>query len=299
MPASINELKIKVWLDHIHDEIRAITSTTKDYSTINTQQFDLHVSILKGENSTTLAPNINDAVRDLVDKCQIKPETSEKYADLLTTIQELLDTISPHNQRIQTKSGMQNFIDSINKAINNKNPEVSLATSLLLPDMCGKIEYPELTSSKRYVKWFDKYLSNIYKADQSWQIKMYERALKMSQFPDSEKSKARVEIQRLRINPYCVFMTGSDCYALRCSLGHEGSDDISEQKVAETIGKFHFITKERNPSHNNKSGSEIQFDVYEFCREILDGVNEWLYDIQDDGVKQSKIEKLIKIIHYS
>ncbi|MBN2771358.1 MAG: hypothetical protein JXR90_11740 [Spirochaetes bacterium] len=61
-------------------------------------------------------------------------------------------------------------------------------------------------SSSRYIEWIDKYM-------------------------DSK---------------YCGMLSGNDCYALRCSILHEGSDDISTQKKKDILDKFYFTTLEED-----------------------------------------------------
>ena len=51
------------------------------------------------------------------------------------------------------------YVDDIYNALSNKLYFSALALSLALPDICGKAEYPdETSSSKRYIEWYDKYL---------------------------------------------------------------------------------------------------------------------------------------------
>ena len=74
---------------------------------------------------------------------------------------------------------------------------VALNSALTLPDVCGKVAYPEVQGKKaKYVKWFDEHIGR------------YER------FPDDGDDDGM---------PY---MSGEIVYALRCSLTHEGNPSI-------------------------------------------------------------------------
>ena len=58
---------------------------------------------------------------------------------------------------------MKNFIKAVEKAIEAKNLYGALFIALTLPDICGKIEFFSIPSSeKRYIKWFNKYMSDKY-----------------------------------------------------------------------------------------------------------------------------------------
>ena len=205
---------------------------------------------------------------------------------------------------------MKKIISSIEKAIENKNPEVALVTALMLPDICGKIEFPRIKNSKpRYRAWYNKYLLKKFVRDNSTFEKMARRSLEMWELMleqgfkhpshciqiETLIAKEKQDLSYYKNNRHFVFMSSLDCYLLRCSISHEGSDEISSE-IMDTVKKFHFHTKEGGLVHNNKKSEGIQFDVYQFCKDILDAVNEWLKDIKNDEIKQTKINELIKIV---
>jgi len=55
---------------------------------------------------------------------------------------------------------MKTFIGSIRLSVANENWYGALIISLILPDICGKIEFPNKSTGKRYSEWFDKYVLN-------------------------------------------------------------------------------------------------------------------------------------------
>lgn len=58
------------------------------------------------------------------------------------------------------------------------------------------------------------------------------------------------------------FLNGGDCYALRCAVLHEGSDDIVEQRAREALERFEFY--EPAPGlrmHCNQIGVRLQLQV--------------------------------------
>jgi hypothetical protein len=89
------------------------------------------------------------------------------------------------------------FIEEINLALDNNLYLVALNTALTLPDICGKAEYPNLTPTARYKKWYSEHIG---------------------QYEINPINKAR------GINmPY---LSGNIVYSLRCSLLHQGNPNI-------------------------------------------------------------------------
>jgi hypothetical protein len=106
---------------------------------------------------------------------------------------------------------MERFVSAIRNSIQSENWYAALFLALAMPDICSKLEQPESgNSGPRYRAWFETYLSPVNTRDIMGQT--------------------------------VVFMSAGDCWALRCSLLHEGSDDIGEQRARETVSRFRFTT---------------------------------------------------------
>lgn len=159
---------------------------------------------------------------------------------------------------------MKNIITAIDKSLKTRNWYSALVLSLTLPDICGKLEEPTKNSSIRYTEWFEKYLGNKYRG----------------------------------------FLSGNDCYALRCSFLHEGSGDIEQQKRREILDKFIFI--ENGPHLNlfkNCHLEDPQFDgkdflqmsVNEFAHDMTDVVNDWFIDVAQNQIIQQRLKSMLKI----
>ena len=163
---------------------------------------------------------------------------------------------------------MNNFIDSLRKALIPENWYAVLFISLTLPDICGKIDEPDKGSKARTINWFNKYLAPIY----------------------------TVKIGPERIEH--IFLTGGDFYALRCAYLHEGSDEIVNQKAQEILHRFKFIqplTPNINIHRNAFNGNILQLQVSEFGKEILNAVEKWLVDISTDADKINKLKNFLNI----
>ncbi|NLI69747.1 MAG: hypothetical protein GX364_02635 [Firmicutes bacterium] len=145
---------------------------------------------------------------------------------------------------------MKSLVESVRKALESENWHGALFIAITLPDICGKIDKENMTSRKRYVNWFDKYLRDTY-------VKRV----------GSEKEEF-------------VFLSGDDLYALRCAMLHEGSTIIDGQSARDVLNNFEFSW---NSSHlnflskNYYSGkNRLVLNVGKFCEEICSGVEKWM-----------------------
>ena len=163
---------------------------------------------------------------------------------------------------------MQHSIAAVRKASSDENPHAALTLALTLPDVCASLESSDgRTTGAKYAAWWDTYLLPTY-------------TIQIGSPPVEH-----------------VFLTGGDCYALRCAVLHQGLDDVSEQNARQVLEKFHFV-QPRNSNvviHRNQAGLALNLQVDIFCEEICQGVEAWLCAI---GARQDvldRIEALMKI----
>jgi hypothetical protein len=159
---------------------------------------------------------------------------------------------------------MDNFLESVRQSLANRNWYAALYLSLTLPDICSRLESDDgKTSSKRYIAWFEKYLADEYKHDQGDGITH-------------------------------VFLSGNDCYALRCAMLHEGWPDITTQRLQETLSKIHFTVV---GSHCIQVDSVLQLDVPQFCSDICLAVTHWMSSFKSNHKdKAYRLEDLV-VVH--
>ncbi|MBA7504750.1 hypothetical protein ES706_03404 [subsurface metagenome] len=106
---------------------------------------------------------------------------------------------------------MKQLIDSVESSIKAENWYAALILTLTLPDIAGKIDNPNSASNSRYAAWFDKYVG--------------------------EKYKAKIGADKVEH----IFLSGNDCYALRCSFLHEGKSEIVHQRARNVLDDFEFV----------------------------------------------------------
>ncbi len=166
---------------------------------------------------------------------------------------------------------MEKILKSIEVSLSNKNYYVALFTSLSLPDICGKIEYPTYKkSSARYIKWYEKYLQNTY-----------------TEKIGSEKKET-------------VFLCGSDIYALRCAYLHEGNDIIISQSARKVLKQIKFVHPDSNrfKPHCTRINNILMLDVDVFCKDIVEAIKKWLRDIAIDEKKEKLLNDLTSIMYF-
>jgi hypothetical protein len=162
---------------------------------------------------------------------------------------------------------MDHLVAAVRQAVADNNPYAALTLALTLPDVCGSLQAPDDGSRKRYVAWWDQYLLPTY---------------------------------TLRIGPAQtthVFLNGDDCYALRCAVLHQGSDDITEQRARQVISRFRFVEPGINDTiyHRNTIDDVLNLDVYFFCEELCQGVEAWLQAVQAHPVVMTRVAALMRI----
>lgn len=156
-----------------------------------------------------------------------------------------------------------NFIDAVTKCLDSRNYYGALTIALILPDVCGKLQSPNETSSVRYCGWARRYLEPRYT-------------------PPLLRGKC--------------FLTAEDTYALRCSLLHEGKTDISEQRIANALRSFVFHEPPKaGMLHCNQVNQTLLLDVAIFSGDICQGAIQWLRDVAGDVQVQERMKTLIEI----
>lgn len=141
------------------------------------------------------------------------------------------------------------YINDIHKSLDNGIYHGALTVALTLPDICSKLQYPDMNTGERYSHWFSKYVKDRY-----------------TYFVGANFEKH-------------IFLDENDAYALRCAFLHQGETNIEKQRARKVLTNFAFI-QPRNGGfiHNNKFNSTLQLQIDIFCLDIVSGVKRWLED---------------------
>ena len=154
----------------------------------------------------------------------------------------------------QSESILQNKISEIRRALNLELYNCALATALTLPDICGKVEFPNEYSRERYTKWFDKYVRDQFTAV-------------ATKLPEE----LEVKYQWLRAD---------ECYALRCAVLHSG--DYKPEKVELSKIYLHAHKREwENYSHIIRDSKYIDAVVIDLCEKLCLAAEEYYNSVED------------------
>lgn len=167
---------------------------------------------------------------------------------------------------------MISFIHAARKAVADKNWYGALSLALTLPDLAASLEDADgKTSGRKFAAWFDVWMPS------------YSQGQVRSAFGKD-----------LQIPP---MMTGNDCYALRCAVLHNGTDDIEEQRARETLRRFNFtFGGEGVEVHRNRNGDVLQLEVGIFASEICDACERWReHFIESEPEAKNREARLIVI----
>lgn len=155
----------------------------------------------------------------------------------------------------------------------------ALALALTIPDICGEHLYPGRKVGHRYKKWFDEYVAVFY-------LEGIEDDATIS----AEKRISDVDNWTTEA-PCRAYFSGQDCYALRCTFLHEGTNDISNEKLSAHQRTIQFRVFE-GPFESDCIGElkehpsglcfdHIDLDLGKFIRCLGLGVEEFLNDHPD------------------
>jgi hypothetical protein len=159
---------------------------------------------------------------------------------------------------------MRDLVLAVRQSIANQNWYSALATTLTLPDIAAKVDGRAGGSAARYASWFGTYLDPVYT------VQMRGRTV--------------------------VFLSGEDCYALRCAFLHEGDFDISSQRVQKALTSFTFIVPPPgNTLHMISSGSRLALQVDLFCEDVCQAVETWLSQRGSDPTVASSLAGMARI----
>jgi hypothetical protein len=142
---------------------------------------------------------------------------------------------------------MQRLLSAIKGNLSSHNLYGALFMTLTLPDICGKVEFPDKTPGNRYKEFCKKYL-----------VPFYTQVI----IPEKEPEEL--------IHP-------EDFWAFRCAMLHAGSRTTANAHFI--FLNRHYIQSDTGPIpielHRMKDGEKIFISVFRFCEEIVEILEDW------------------------
>lgn len=164
---------------------------------------------------------------------------------------------------------MRHLVEAARKSVKDENWYAALTIALTFPDICASLASSDgRTNGSQYKAWVDEYLTPVYTS--------------------------RVGPERKKH----VFMTGGDCYALRCAFLHQGLDDIQGHKARGALTKFDFWAPWPNGVivHRNQQDSRLQVQVDLFTLDMCDAVERWLTNTKGDAGIEERTGGLMRLM---
>ena len=151
---------------------------------------------------------------------------------------------------------MEELLNQIQKAIENKLYLVALQATLTIPDICAKlsIEGNKDTYKEDYIKWYE------------------------------ENIKEKQEL------------TGNDCYYFRCAMLHEGKmkhHKIEHSRIIFLVPNNTFFLSGNIFKDINWDNS-INIDLPMFCNEMINCATQWWEENKNNEVVKENYKTIVK-----
>ncbi len=140
------------------------------------------------------------------------------------------------------------IIEEVNKALDNDMYIAALSLVLTIPDICGKVEFPEYgdrQNKARYTAWFDKHIGK---------------------YEEDPKDGDRIQ---------CPHLSGEVIYSLRNSVLHQGTPNINKESIKNENNKIDRFVLIKEPKNEIDLYSDIS---------SCDPNGHWMYK---EGIKRT------------
>lgn len=168
---------------------------------------------------------------------------------------------------------MKDFIKSIYKSVESGNYHAALFTALSLPDICGKLETPEVRrNGVRSKRWFEENLRSKYFPDTC-----YEHCIATN--PDAAQAMHAEQLEHLKSMPFTCKFSPTDFWAFRNAFLHSADDNADGLKIHITHGD----------SHQCMLNGALQLSAKRLCLDIANAASEWLIRVEHDEAIRERI----------
>ncbi|MCM7770999.1 hypothetical protein M8S83_02645 [Enterobacter asburiae] len=173
---------------------------------------------------------------------------------------------------------MEEYIASIRKSLDDKNYHAALFIALSIPDICGKLETPDVGNGGRAKRWFSENLGRKYTADNLFDFVLAHEPAKAEGMPEY----VRNEMTKIR---NLAQITPKLFWDLRNAFLHEASDLAGKTQVHITHSKTHI----------GYVNGDILISAIGFCEDMCLAACEWLERMKDNPEVWERISSRAKI----
>lgn len=133
---------------------------------------------------------------------------------------------------------LNRIVDEIDQSIKNECFIAALSLALMLPDICGKAEYPKASDTQRYIQWYNTYIGQYEKPSHPYGDDM----------------------------PYT---SGELVYNLRNSMLHQGTPSVDSSRIKEERCKIdRFVLAISSVYDSGYSVLSLKTDTNDSYREL-------------------------------
>lgn len=199
---------------------------------------------------------------------------------------------------------MRNLLEQIEKALDLKLYYLALYTTLTIPDICGAMSTDkEKKVKKRYVEWFNKYVSHKYGPEFTAEDCYYYRCSILHQ-GSSEHEKSQYS-RILFIEPgatkssFHKFVHSHPIKPITEEVRDKAMKKVSEAiqggKLKEQKDLIDIVEKEIDKELGPERITAIQINLEFFCRDIIEGAKTWLNDNEGTELYETNYQKFARL----
>ena len=149
-------------------------------------------------------------------------------------------------------------------ALMSRNWYAALALALAMPDICGSCEDPGPGKvRKRYIRWCRKWLEPIYTA-----------------------------VNKANPQDRVVWLTAEECYALRCSVIHEGSSKFPPHS---RFKRAIFVDPSAGTHMSHILDEVLVLSVDHFCEDMFMAAQQWDHAMQKNEAVQRELKRMLQV----
>lgn len=156
------------------------------------------------------------------------------------------------------------LLEQIESNLSAKNYYTALFVTLTIPDICGALASSDgWTNREKYAEWFNNCVAHKHVAwGKQW-------------------------------------LTGEDCYKIRCAMLHQGRSDHSKISYS----SVRFMIKQPNTAivggTISISDETLYIDLPQFCRNIVQSAYDWLEEVENDPLFKKNSESFAELFTLS
>lgn len=193
---------------------------------------------------------------------------------------------------LYNRVAMRDLLEQIRKGLDVNLYYLALYVTLTLPDICAALESDNgRTDGEKYKKWFERYVAPRYHRPG---LDVHLSKDELNELPEDVRT-SLLESSKPR-----QLFTAEDCYFFRCSILHQGSAQDSRssyERILFVESQATGVTLHLNVDERSVDGETVRvlnIDVPTFCKDMIEGVEQWLPQVEMTSTFERNYERFMK-----